>query len=156
MSRTIRRGGPPPRVSRPGTGRRRRVAKASLGDRLIAKLPVGEETLRKAVTAAIGPNARIDGHRLDLVLADEVDTVVGGNAEKPRAESVLGVELVQVAKCLGEGLDGQVFGIVLITDHFKHYVINGLLINVHQLGVRLLVAVVHSSANQRKVVLGFG
>ena len=49
MSRTIRRGGPPPRVSRPGTGRRR-VAKASLGDRLIAKLPVGEETLRKAVT----------------------------------------------------------------------------------------------------------
>ncbi|KQN92948.1 cell division protein FtsQ [Sphingomonas sp. Leaf231] len=47
MSRTIKRGAsPPPR--RPAG--RRRVPKASLGDRLIAKLPIGEDTLRKAVT----------------------------------------------------------------------------------------------------------
>lgn len=47
MSRTIKRGGPPPRRPVP---QRRRAQKASLGDRLIARLPVGEETLRKAVT----------------------------------------------------------------------------------------------------------
>ncbi|TCP34682.1 cell division protein FtsQ/DivIB [Sphingomonas sp. BK235] len=47
MSRTIKRGGPPPRRA---VNNRRRAPKASLGDRLIARLPVSEETLRRAVT----------------------------------------------------------------------------------------------------------
>ena len=47
MSRTIKRGGPPPRRAVP---QRRRVQKASFGDRLLARLPISEEALRKAVT----------------------------------------------------------------------------------------------------------
>lgn len=47
MSRTIKRGGPAPRRA---AGTRRRPVKASLGDRLLAKLPVDEDMLRKAVT----------------------------------------------------------------------------------------------------------
>ncbi|WP_310102340.1 cell division protein FtsQ/DivIB [Sphingomonas sp. BE138] len=48
MSRTIKRGSSPP-ARRPAPNRRR-VQKASLGDRLLARMPIGEETLRKAVT----------------------------------------------------------------------------------------------------------
>lgn len=49
MSRTIKRGSAAPPSRRPAPNRRR-VQKASLGDRLLAKLPIDEDTLRKAVT----------------------------------------------------------------------------------------------------------
>ena len=48
MSRTIRRGGPPQR--RAPVANRRRVAKQSFGDRMIAKLPLSEDGLRRVVT----------------------------------------------------------------------------------------------------------
>jgi cell division protein FtsQ len=47
MSRTIRRGGPPPARRAPV---RRAVPKRSLGDRIIEKLPISETALRRAVT----------------------------------------------------------------------------------------------------------
>lgn len=48
MSATIRRGAPPRRPVA-----RRKPAKVSLGDRVLAKLPVSQETLRKVATGAI-------------------------------------------------------------------------------------------------------
>lgn len=48
MSRTIRRG-PPPRRPVP----KKKVQKESLGDRLIARMPVSQETLRRAATASV-------------------------------------------------------------------------------------------------------
>ena len=48
MSRTIKRGVAPPVRGRASP--RRRVPKASLGDRLLAKMPISEDALRKAVT----------------------------------------------------------------------------------------------------------
>ncbi|MDB5696791.1 MAG: cell division protein FtsQ [Sphingomonas bacterium] len=53
MSRTIKRGTPPRKTLSRGPPRRRAKPKASRLDRLIAKLPVREETLRKVATRGI-------------------------------------------------------------------------------------------------------
>ena len=56
MSRTIKRGPPP---KRPAPRRKQPVKKASIMDRLVARLPVSEQTLRRVVTGAMTGGAAL-------------------------------------------------------------------------------------------------
>jgi cell division protein FtsQ len=89
MSATIKRGTP---VRRPQA--RRKPARRSLGDRVLAALPIGEATLRHAATAAIllaGAGAAI---ALGSVLG--VPAMVEGAVDDAAARAGLRVETIQV------------------------------------------------------------
>ncbi|MEH3048625.1 cell division protein FtsQ/DivIB [Sphingomonas adhaesiva] len=92
MTRTIRRGAPPQRRTN-STGRRR-VAKPSIGDRLLARMPVSEEGLRKAVTWTL----LAGGAALALFVADlmGVPQAIGNGVAEAGARAGLRVEQVDI------------------------------------------------------------
>ncbi|MEH3101455.1 cell division protein FtsQ/DivIB [Sphingomonas adhaesiva] len=92
MTRTIRRGAPPPRRAA-GTGRRR-VQKQSFGDRILARLPVSEEGLRKAVTwTLLGGGAAVALFVAHLI---GVPQAIGNGIAEAGARAGLRVEQVDI------------------------------------------------------------
>ena len=91
MSRTIKRGAPPPRRA---VNNRRRAPKASLGDRLIARLPVSEETLRRAVTWTLVGGAGAAALSLATLLG--VPQAIGTGIAEAAGTAGLKVEQVDI------------------------------------------------------------
>lgn len=83
--------------------------------------------------------ARVEGKRLDALLADEIDGVVRGNLEKPGRKREGRRVLVEALEGLAEGLDGQIVRIVRVEHHAVNEVEDGVPVVGHQLGVGLLV-----------------
>ena len=92
MSRTIKRGAAPP--ARRPVANRRRVPKASLGDRLLAKLPVNEEMLRKAVTWTVLGGVGVAALFVANLLG--VPQAIGAGVAEAAARAGLRVEQVDI------------------------------------------------------------
>ena len=92
MSRTIRRGGPPQR--RAPIANRRRVAKQSFGDRIIAKLPLTEDGLRRVVTWTV--LGGVGGAALFVASLLGVPQAIGVGIAEAGARAGLRVEQVDI------------------------------------------------------------
>lgn len=91
MSRTIRRGEP---VARRPAPRARVAPRVSLGDRLLAKLPVSEAALRKAVTVTLLATGGVAA--LALAAALGVPAAIGAGIAETAADAGLRVEQVDI------------------------------------------------------------
>ena len=89
-------------------------------------------------------------HGLQTFAANEVNAVVGGDAKQPRAEGILGVKLLEGFEGLGEGLLGQVLGILRGAYHLEAHVVNRFAVTDHQILVGLGIAI-QGLANQTLV-----
>jgi len=65
-----------------------------------------------------------DTQGIELLLANKIDGIVGGDPEKPCTKSKIFLELVKASEGFRKRFDGKVFSIIDIANHFKDHVIN--------------------------------